>query len=132
MTKLGELNKAISSIDTNDYMRAIKTLGSRPVSEIVYLKKYKPKREILDEQIRKTKREVVAVSTSLTALDNNLADILNIINKSLKKLEDMYDDADIIKTTNDNLKKMQRHVVIIENNIVVLKNKLAELGYTVG
>lgn len=132
MTKLGELNKAISSIDTNDYMRAIKALGSRPVSEIVYLKKYKPKREILDEQIRKTKREVVAVSTSLTALDNNLADILNIINKSLKKLEDMYDDADIIKTTNDNLKKMQRHVVIIENNIVVLKNKLAELGYTIG
>lgn len=132
MTKLGELNKAISSIDTNDYMRAIKTLGSRPVLEIVYLKKYKPKREILDEQIRKTKREVVAVSTSLTALDNNLADILNIINKSLKKLEDMYDDADIIKTTNDNLKKMQRHVVIIENNIVVLKNKLAKLGYTVG
>lgn len=132
MTKLGELNKAISSIDTNDYMRAIKALGSRPVSEIVYLKKYKPKREILNEQIRKTKREVVAVSTSLTALDNNLADILNIINKSLKKLEDMYDDADIIKTTNDNLKKMQRHVVIIENNIVVLKNKLAELGYTVG
>lgn len=132
MTKLGELNKAISSIDTNDYVRAIKALGKKPISNIVHLKEYKSKQEILDEQIRGAKREVRTVLSSLTTLeDDKLAKILDKINESLKILKQMDDGANIIKDTEANLKEMQRHVVIIENNIAVLKNKLVELNYTI-
>ena len=129
MTKLEELKNAISSIDTNDYARAIKALGRRPVSEIAYLKEYKPKQEILDEQIRKTKLEVGTVSASLTTLENvKLAKILDKINESLEILDEMTDGANIIEDTKKNLKKMKKHVDTINNCIYDLKNKLVELG----
>lgn len=132
MSKLQDLNDAVTKIDTNDYNRAIIALGGKPVSQISYLKDYKPKREEVENQIRKAKKDVGSVNASLVSLDKKLEYAQSSVNAIIKELDTQIVPSDTMLNVKKNLKKVQRSISIIRANIAVFKKKLSELGYTIG
>lgn len=132
MTKLSDLNQSIKKIDTNDYNRAISSLGPRPVSQMVYLNQYKPKRERVDAQIIKAKKDVGLVLASVAVIDKRLEDAQTSINNAIKKLEKQEIPGPAMLSAMNGLKNSRRSVSIIRFNITVLKRKLADLGYKIG
>lgn len=128
MSKVQDLNDAIKRIDTDDYNKALVALGGKPVSQISYFKDYKPKRDVVEAQIRGAKENVGLVYDSLVSLDKKLEDAQSCVNSAIKNLASQNAPSETLIIAKRNLKIVQKNIAIIRSNIVVFKKLLNTIG----